>query len=80
MKGRLEEAKTGGGIEKKNRGKIGQEEQDRLERGGKSKKTVLEEVSQARQERREKEEEERVMCGRGREVLKEREGDRKERG
>lgn len=51
-----------------------------MERGGKSKKTVLEEVSQARQERREKEEEERVMCGRGRKVLKKREGDRKGRG
>lgn len=51
-----------------------------MERGGKSKKTVLEEVSQTRQERREKEEEKRVMCGREREVLKEREEDRKGRG
>lgn len=71
MGGRLEEARAGGRIEKKDQGSIGQEQQVRLERGGEFKKIVVEEVRQARQERREKKEVERVSCGREREVLKE---------
>lgn len=47
LEGRLEEARTGGRIKKKDQGSIGQEQQVRLERGGEFKKIVVE-VRQAR--------------------------------
>lgn len=48
LKGRLEEARAGDRIEKKDQGSIRQEQQVRLEKGGEFKKIVVEEVRQAK--------------------------------